>query len=395
MLETMLDSCVPHHDWFNAVLTFGLCCGLVISYLPQHFRIIHAKSSEGISPVFLFLGTTSAAAAMFNMITLQAPIVRCCRVLTFGNCMEMSAGVIQISLQFICFGIVFILYMLYYPEHLKYIVTTSEEIPLLPQAQLKQPIRSEEWRLSIIVAWCTAAHFVFTAITTVYLITTVPDSPSGLPAPEIAAWAAFLGVSAAMLAAVQYAPQLLHTYKTKLVGALSIPMMLIQTPGGILMVISIALRPGTNWTSWITFALAALLQGCLLVMCLMWKIRQRKHQIDDFGNPLSPGSPPPAWSPRDEEIAEVYDPQSFIERDASPVPGLVTTPSEDPIEVQVALANALETASEGNILSPSIRRSESATETDEDEPPLLRRRERPPPTEQDEQERGWSAWFGR
>jgi hypothetical protein len=35
----------------------------------------------------------------------------------------------------------------------------------------------------------------------------------------------------------------------KLVGALSIHMMLIQTPGGILMVTSIALRKGTNWTS--------------------------------------------------------------------------------------------------------------------------------------------------
>jgi len=51
------------------------------------------------------------------------------------------------------------------------------------------------------------------------------------------------------MATVQYAPQIMHTYKTKLVGALSIPMMLIQTPGGILMVTSIALRPGTNWTS--------------------------------------------------------------------------------------------------------------------------------------------------
>lgn len=48
---------------------------------------------------------------------------------------------------------------------------------------------------------------------------------------------------------VQYAPQLLHTYRTKLVGALSIPMMLIQTPGSILMITSIALREGTNWTS--------------------------------------------------------------------------------------------------------------------------------------------------
>ncbi|KIJ90352.1 hypothetical protein K443DRAFT_116712, partial [Laccaria amethystina LaAM-08-1] len=49
-------------------------------------------------------------------------------------------------------------------------------------------------------------------------------------------------VSSALLAAIQYAPQLLHTYKAKVVGALSIPMMLIQSPGAVLMVLSIALR---------------------------------------------------------------------------------------------------------------------------------------------------------
>ena len=49
-------------------------------------------------------------------------------------------------------------------------------------------------------------------------------------------------MSSATLAALQYAPQIVHTYRMKLVGALSIPMMLIQTPGAIFMVLSIALR---------------------------------------------------------------------------------------------------------------------------------------------------------
>jgi uncharacterized protein with PQ loop repeat len=55
-------------------------------------------------------------------------------------------------------------------------------------------------------------------------------------------WATFLGVSSAVLAALQYAPQIVHTYRLKLVGALSVPMMMIQTPGGIIMVISIMIR---------------------------------------------------------------------------------------------------------------------------------------------------------
>jgi len=37
---------------------------------------------------------------------------------------------------------------------------------------------------------------------------------------------------------------------------------------------------------WIGFLIAAFLQGCLLIMCTVWKARQRKLGIDDFGNPV-------------------------------------------------------------------------------------------------------------
>lgn len=91
-------------------------------------------------------------------------------------------------------------------------------------------------------------------ITLFVLATAVPGPSPGEPLPPLAySWAKFLGISAAIFASIQYAPQLLHTYRSKLVGALSIPMMCIQTPGGVLMVLSIALRPGTNWTSQFLF----------------------------------------------------------------------------------------------------------------------------------------------
>jgi hypothetical protein len=38
---------------------------------------------------------------------------------------------------------------------------------------------------------------------------------------------------------------------------------------------------------WITFAVAGVMQGILLVMCITWKLRQRKLKLDDFGQPLS------------------------------------------------------------------------------------------------------------
>ncbi|KJA29666.1 hypothetical protein HYPSUDRAFT_81319 [Hypholoma sublateritium FD-334 SS-4] len=351
----MSDECIQHHDWFNTVLTYGLCFGLVVSYLPQHLRIIMAKSSEGISAVFLFLGVASTSSSMFNMITLQAPIVRCCRVVSFGSCMEMSAGVIQMTLQWICFSAIFILYMIYYPEYLKYVVRTSEEVQLLSYP--KEPVRSENWRMSIILAWSAAAHCVFAAFVTAYLLLYVPDSPTGIRAPQIATWATFLGVSSALLAMVQYTPQLLHTFRLKHVGALSIPMMMIQTPGGILMVVSVALRPGTDWTSWITFLFSAILQGILLAMCIVWKIRQRRLRVDDFGRPM--------------------DPQPYVLDEPASV---ISAPDDYPIIVREDTARSVD---------------EPVAEEDE-ETPLLRRRERAAHAQGEaEAERGWSAWFGR
>jgi len=127
---------------------------------------------------------------------------------------------------------------------------------------------------------------IFVVFVTFYLLgTTIP----GEPAARLELWATFLGVSSATLAALQYAPQIAHTYRMKLVGALSIPTMIMQTPGSIIMVFSIALRPNTNWTSWVTYAVAGIMQGMLLVMCIIWKLRQNKLRVDDFGNSLDAG----------------------------------------------------------------------------------------------------------
>lgn len=49
--------------------------------------------------------------------------------------------------------------------------------------------------------------------------------------PLAVGWAQAMGYGAMIFAALQYLPQLYTTFKAKTAGALSIPMMLIQTPG--------------------------------------------------------------------------------------------------------------------------------------------------------------------
>ncbi|KIM28209.1 hypothetical protein M408DRAFT_23915 [Serendipita vermifera MAFF 305830] len=300
------EFCHYQHDNFAAWLTLGLCIGLVLSYLPQHYKIIHSGTSEGLNPLYLLLGSTSAASGMLNVITLQWVIIACCKYLNPGQCIESLGAVWIVGLQWFFFTTILVLYLVYFPPHRKYVDITSHTVPWDHSMVTRQNVPSTEWRLASIAGITTLVHFLFITFVTFFLIltehsATTPSKPYPIPSPDpnpppsypapyptqrILLWATFLGLLSTVLAVVQYAPQLWTTWKAKTVGALSIPMMCIQTPGAILMVTSIAIRPGTNWTSWITYATAGVMQGSLLVMCICWKVRQKRLDIDDFGRPL-------------------------------------------------------------------------------------------------------------
>ncbi|KAL0581660.1 hypothetical protein V5O48_000361 [Marasmius crinis-equi] len=358
---------------------------------------------------------------------MQWGIVRCCRVLSLGSCIEMTAGVIQLFIQWSMFTVIFVLYMIYYPPHLRY----QGHIELhdsRPPNGTSKPKRSREWMTSVVLSWAAGIHFFASALTTFYLLVAYPPTaaPSPSPSPEpiplpspdspisqpVAQWATFLGVSSALLAVVQYLPQIIHTARHKVVGALSIPMMCIQTPGAVLMVLSIALRPSTNWTSWITFAVAGSMQGVLLVMCICWKFRQHRLQIDDFGNPLSSNSQydsaasTPAQGPNRLPNSSLVSSHPAADVD---VPGLVVDSDSEcdndgeatkKRAMKVALANALESAVGSDVRSEGVR---SAREIPivvdeggrEERTPLLtdgrrmRRSEYGAASNPSEQQRGW------
>ncbi|TBU22816.1 hypothetical protein BD311DRAFT_704950 [Dichomitus squalens] len=301
----MSGTCEIHHDATANALTVFMCIGITISYLPQHWRIISAKSSEGFSPWFLLLGSTSSASAMLNIFVMQWGLVRCCRELPFGSCIESIAGALQLVLVWILFVLILVLYMIYYPPHLKYVELDVDLPNDLPPQHMKTPVKREGWKLSITLTWAVCIHIALITFVTFLLLSTNPTPDETHRSRQLELWATFLGVSSALLAALQYAPQIAHTWSLKLVGALSIPMMFIQTPGAILMVLSIALRPGTNWTTWISYAVAGVMQGILLVMCIIFRARQHTLGIDDFGRPLTP---PPSYPASQEAEAPAGTP---------------------------------------------------------------------------------------
>ncbi|OWZ39035.1 hypothetical protein J010_04155 [Cryptococcus neoformans] len=295
------SQCQSNHDVPTLLLSLLLCTGLIISYLPQHIRIISAKSSEGFSPWYLLLGATSSASGMLNILIMQWPLFRCCRILSAGSCFESLLGFLQVTLQWLLFTIILVLYLIYFPKHLKYqrVIPVSSSDSSLAEpnygAVQDQEDREEEpnkakvtttpeWRLAVTLGIVVALHLGLLLLISLALLVYLP--PTVPPHPLLRLLATFLGLSATILAVLQYAPQIHKTYKARLVGALSLGTMAIQVPGSVLFVLSLVFRPGTNWTSWLAYAVTGAMQGALLVICLLWKRRQKALGIDDFGKPL-------------------------------------------------------------------------------------------------------------
>ena len=84
-----------------------IVCGIVVSYLPQHYRIIARRSSAGLSPYFVLLGTLSCTGALASILALPTTRkdIECCSDIGRFGCFAALLGILQVGLQWVCFSI--------------------------------------------------------------------------------------------------------------------------------------------------------------------------------------------------------------------------------------------------------------------------------------------------
>lgn len=158
----------------------------------------------------------------------------------------------------------------------------------VPQDELAG--ESPKWQTAAVVGLLAFLHGLITIIITGVFAIALPQ--------HLNFWANLLGVMAAALAAVQYIPQIWTTYHVKHAGSLSIPMMCIQTPGGLLFAASLYARLGIEgWSTWAIYLLTAAMQGSVLFMCVYYELANRRDRgstsTGDESTPLinEPDSP--------------------------------------------------------------------------------------------------------
>jgi hypothetical protein len=89
------------------ILNSQLVLGILVSYIPQHVKIIRHASSAGLSPWWVLLGTISSISALGNILVLPTSQhdMACCSEISASACGAALLGVVQIGVQWMCFMI--------------------------------------------------------------------------------------------------------------------------------------------------------------------------------------------------------------------------------------------------------------------------------------------------
>ncbi|CAA9965117.1 Peptidase M28 multi-domain protein [Pyrenophora teres f. maculata] len=248
---------LAHPDLINFGVSIFIVVGILVSYLPQHFKIIARRSSRGLSPMFVLLGTVSGTASIANILTLPESTrdMDCCKDIGGFPCAAAMLGIVQIAVQWACFFFIMLLFLIFFPRASDAVEEQDTDMPT--------------WKEAVLVLGVSIAFFVVSLFGSVVFVYAIPSHVRG--------WANFLGLLASLLAAIQYLPQIAMTWRLQETGSLSIPMMIIQTPGSFVFAASLYARLGPRgWSAWGLFIFTGFLQGILLAMALSFVWRDRK-----------------------------------------------------------------------------------------------------------------------
>ncbi|QIW99040.1 hypothetical protein AMS68_004558 [Peltaster fructicola] len=260
------DALRSPNPWAVSLAAF-LIVGILISYIPQHLKIISRRSSEGLSPWWVLLGSLSSIAAIGNILVLPASRadIRCCKELDGSSCAAALLGVAQIGCQWACFMFIVMLFFIFFPTF-----DLSDSVASLGSTA---PTKRRD---AVIVGGTTLFAVMIVFITSVALVAAWPRHTQ--------TWANILGLVAGLLAAVQYIPQIYYTYIIKDVKSLSLTTMVIQAPGAFLFAFSLYLRVGPEgWSTWMVYIVTGVLQGALFALGVHYQLRNR-HMQDDVVN---------------------------------------------------------------------------------------------------------------
>lgn len=233
---------------------------------PQWARIVSRKSAEGLSTLYILLGSLSGVCAVGNILVLPSTDVDmgCCRTNSTFACINGLLGMLQVILGIACFWVVLFLYVYYAEDEADAEIHHRRASISGPERTFRRARRA--WHVLLAVC-CFAFTILLISAIVVRRLPWVAQT-----------WADMLGIGVALLACVQWVPQVLTTLHLQTLGSLSLVSLAISTPYTWIFGISMVVRVGfQGWSVWIVYMLVGTMQLILIATGVTYMLRDRRR----------------------------------------------------------------------------------------------------------------------
>ena len=252
----------PVSDVIWIILGTALMLGTCISVIPQIYVIIKNKSSYGLNPIAIFFTNINQFIIIVNIV--------CLHPTDFMGLPSIDPWYKPLS-RLLTFGNAIALYSFYLP--IVFLLPIFFDKAFRHKRQENQIKREKFFTrlMNILLVICSLALII-----TFF----VSFGISGPLSRFTVSYGKVLGTVATVIVFIQYLPQMITTFRLKDPGSLSIVMLLIQAPGGTANALFLWLGQHDDWTTWISYLVAAMEQFILLGMCIFYVcIRKKRHDL--------------------------------------------------------------------------------------------------------------------
>lgn len=239
------------------VIGTAIFLGTVASVIPQILSIVTRRSSYGINSFTVILTNVSQFLVVVNFVCLHAP--------DFVGVLQINISlVLQRFLTFfnifgLWFGYTFIpfLNMVFFDDNVR---------GARGAAAISKDRRIVRIAMLLILILCLSGIAIPYVLGVLY----------GFTSHQFVRYGEVLGTVCAIVSFVQYLPQIYTTFRLREHGSLSLVMLGIQAPGGMINSMFMWLGQHEHWTTWLSFFVSASEQMFLLITCIIFKIKNRK-----------------------------------------------------------------------------------------------------------------------
>lgn len=233
---------------YSYILGLCLCVAGVLSYLPQYYSLIKSGQTDGISEISLLILNIGSATLFANSFILNFYKLDCYDNCSFLLCSANLLPVFQILIGWVA---VLPLYLIF--------------VRLKIKNSRKKLLSDVRFILTYMVF--VFIMLIFGLIEKIYFNNTKFF--------QIAAYT--LGIISALCSCIVWLPQIYTLIKTKESGNLSLLMFCLQTPGNI-MIIILQILYRQNWSTWITYLVLLVEQGTIVIILIIYKIKENKNE---------------------------------------------------------------------------------------------------------------------